>query len=124
MKVDKTLLPAHRETSEHNRQLSQAEHMPLLSVWQSFGPLTRILQREAVFGLQLLLAFSVSYTAVQLTRGWLSESGIFAPAPSVYSARVFWPENTLAIFPKPQTTVQTAAPTEPVKPTQTQAAPV
>lgn len=99
MKAHKTLLPANREPLNHSPQLNQIASKS--SVGQTFNDFYKILQREAFFGLQLLLAFSVSYTAVQLTRGWLSESGMVAPTPSSYSARVFWPENTLALFPKP-----------------------
>lgn len=99
--MNKTSLPVRR-ASDHSRP-SHHNANPNLSVGQTFGNLFQLLQREAVFGLQLLLAFSVSYTAVQLTRSWISQSGMFAPAPAVYSARVFWPENTMAIFPKPQT---------------------
>lgn len=99
MKPHKTLLPAHRETIDHSPQMYQTDRST--SVGQTFSDFFKLLQREALFGLQLLLAFSVSYTAVQVTRGWLSESGMIAPEPSTYSARVFWPENTLALFPKP-----------------------
>jgi hypothetical protein len=97
MKVDKTL-PAHRETSDRSPVQTKRISPSVGQIWAELMP---ILQREAVFGLQLLLAFSVSYTAVQMSRTWLSQSGMIAPAPSVYSARVFWPENTLALFPKP-----------------------
>ena len=101
--VRKSQLPARRADHQSNRPWYQTERTPSFSVGQTFGEMVRILQREAVFGLQLLLAFSVSYTAVQLTRSWLSHTGVFTPAANVTSARVFWPENTLAIFPKPQT---------------------
>lgn len=121
MKVDKSMLPAHREPSDHSRQWYQTDRNASPSVGQVKGDLFQLMRREVIFCLQLVLAFSVSYTAVQLTRDLLSRSGMIAPSPSSYSARVFWPENTLALFPKPvvpaaQAAEQNAASPKPVTP--------
>lgn len=104
---DKASPPDRREThhSQHGQQAKSFQH----SAGQSLGDFWQLLQREAVFGLQLILVFSVSFTAVQLTRSWFSHTGMFAATPAAYSARVFWPENALSILPSPASKVPTAS---------------
>lgn len=96
--VDETSHPDRRD-SHHSSHRYQPNRLSSHSAGQVLSHFWQLLQHEAVFGLQLLLAFSVSFSAVQLTRSWISHTGMFAAKPAAYSARVFWPENTLAILP-------------------------
>lgn len=59
------------------------------------------LQREAFFAVQLLLIFGVSFTAMQISRDWLSANGLINAPASAQNARIFWPSNMLTLFPQP-----------------------
>lgn len=119
--VDETSHPDRRD-SHHSSHRYQPNRLPSHSAGQVLSNFWQLLQHEAVFGLQLLLAFSVSFSAVQLTRSWISHTGMFAAKPTAYSARVFWPENTLAILPSQASQIGQAGQTAPaVRPKQAKA---
>lgn len=99
---------AGRRETDH-RQASHQLYSNQASAGPGYYGILGLLQREALFGIQLLLAFSIAYTTVQLTRNFIISSGFLPNPASSYAARVFWPTPNLAFLPKPVApqTVQT-----------------
>ncbi|MGV3522633.1 MAG: hypothetical protein ACO1RX_00330 [Candidatus Sericytochromatia bacterium] len=81
---------------------SPASHTPYVDGFKPRTSWRLMLQREVFFVVQLIAIFSVSFTAMQISRNWLAASGFINSTASTQNARIFWPSNVLTIFPQPE----------------------